>query len=216
MRNRAVLLVVLAFASLAVVVPCGAQGVGKSCDISGTWYGGSDPAFQYLWTITPTGAGRYSVLYQPGFDNRPFGYVTWTTWAGEVVKIDARTYDAYGMSYWVWAPGAAPAGVDETLPEVDIVHSRVQLIDCNTLTASLDVYAGYFSFTPAKTPFVTPPDIDWLQILYGGATVVETYHRMPTTLAPLPPAATAGVTGAAASKPTRPPTAAVSASKARR
>jgi len=156
-----------------------AQGFGNNCDISGTWYGGSD--YQYLWTFTPMAAGRYYSLTQPGFDNHPFGYITWTNWAGELRKTGARTYSSYGMSYWVWDPDAAvAAGVDSTLPEVDIVHSTVKMIDCNTFTSTIDIYAGYFSFTPEKTPFVTPPDVDWLQVLYPGVTLVETYHRMPT------------------------------------
>jgi hypothetical protein len=204
MHNRVALLAILVFA--AVAVPCGAQGVGNGCDISGTWYGGSDPAYQYLWTITPMAAGRYNSVVQPGFDNRPFGYVTWTTWAGEVTKINARTYDQHAMSYWVWAPGAAPPEVDPTLPEVDIVRSRIQLVDCNTLTNSIDVYAGYFSFTPAKIPFVTPPDIDWLQVLYPGVTIlVETYHRMPTACPTCPfPSPTSRAVPAVAQKPFEP------------
>jgi hypothetical protein len=109
---------------LLVSVPAVAQGIGNSCDISATWYGGSDPHLQYLWTITPIGAGRYYSVTQPGFDNHPFGYINWSNWTGEVTKIGSRTYDSYGMSYWVWDPATnmAPPGVDLTLPEVDIVH----------------------------------------------------------------------------------------------
>jgi hypothetical protein len=168
-----------------------AQGFGNNCncDISGTWYGGSD--YQYLWTFTPMAAGRYYSLTQPGFDNHPFGYITWTSWAGELRKTGARTYTSYGMSYWVWDPdAAAAAGVDPTLPEVDIVHSTVKMIDCDTFTSTIDVYAGYFSFTPEKTPFVTPPDVDWLQVFYPGVTLVETYHRMPTACPNCPIAGT--------------------------
>ena len=170
-----------------------AQGFGNNCDISGTWYGGSDPQYQYLWTFSPVAAGRYYSLTQPGFDNHPFGYITWTNWSGELRKTGARTYTSFSMSYWVWDPeAAAAAGVDSTLPEVDIVHSTVKMIDCDTFTSTIDVYAGYFSFTPEKTPFVTPPDIDWLQVLYPGVTtLVETYHRMPTACPNFPFAGTA-------------------------
>lgn len=225
MRNRQILLAILVLLAVAVAIPCSAQGVGKSCDISGTWYGGSDPAFQYLWTITPLNAGRYSSVTQPGFDNRPFGYITWTNWTGEITRVDARTYDSYGMSYWVWAPGAAPDGVNAALPEVDIVHSRLRLVDCNTMTSTIDLYAGYFSFTPEKTPFVTPPDVDWLQVLYPGVTtLMETYHRMPTTLRfstaggtrPQPAAAAAGPGAGSASKSPAAPTAAPGEPEVRR
>jgi len=177
---------------LLVSVPCVAQGFGNSCDVTGTWYGGSE--YQYLWTFTPMAAGRYYSITQPGFDNRPFGYVAWTNWTGEIVKTGARTYDSSGMSYWIWDQAAAEAFMAQTgitfdagLPEVDIVHSRIRLIDCNTFTSTIDVYAGYFSFTPEKRPFVDTPDIDWLQILYPGVTLVETYHRMPATCPICPP-----------------------------
>lgn len=208
MRNRWMCLVLLSAALLMVNAPAAfAQGVGTSCEISGTWYGGSDPTFQYLWTISPMAGGRYNSVIQPGFDNRPFGYITWTSWTGELLKIDARTYDGYAMSYWVWDPAAAAAaGVDATLPEVDIVRGRVQLIDCNTLTNSIDVYAAYFSFTPPKIPFVTPPDVDWLQFLNPGVTtLVETYHRMPTACPACPfPAAVSSASPAMMPKPPKP------------
>ena len=56
MRKRVVLLTILVFAAMAV--PGSAQGVGNGCDISGTWYGGSDSSYQYLASFTPVGAGR--------------------------------------------------------------------------------------------------------------------------------------------------------------
>ncbi len=177
-------------------IPSFAQGVGTGCDISGTWYGGNDPAFQYLWTISPMAGGRYSSVVQPGFDNHPFGYITWSTWSGELIKINARTYDQQAMSYWVWdlqKPELLPPGVNPTLPEVDIVRSRVKLLDCNTLTNTIDVYAGYYNFTPEKIPFVTPADVDYLRVLYPGiTTLVETYHRMPTACPTCPFSAAAG------------------------
>jgi hypothetical protein len=199
MRIRSLLLGAVIL--LLFSIPGFAQGVGTSCDISGTWYGGSDPAYQYLWTISPMAGGRYNSLVQPGFDNRPFGYITWSNWSGEILKIDARTYDQYAMSYFVWAPGSAPEGVDGTLPEVDIVRSRIRLVDCNTLTNSIDVYAGYYNFTPEKTPFVTPVDFDFL----AGGVLVETYHRMPTACPACPfPAAVSSATAAMMPKSLKP------------
>jgi hypothetical protein len=184
MRTKSLLLA--AATVLTFSAPALAQGSGNTCDISGTWYGGGDPQFQYLLTITPIAAGRYYSNAQPGFDNHPAGYVSWTNWTGEATRTGGRTFDLYEMSYWTWDPdAAAAAGVDPTLPEVDAVRGRVQLVDCNTMTITIDVYAVYFSFTPDKTPFVTPPDLDVLQ----GGTIVETYHRMPTACpaCPYPP-----------------------------
>ena len=169
MHNRFALLAVLVFAAVALAVPCAAQGIGAGCDISGTWYGGSDPQYQYLWSLTPVGAGRYFSSIQNGYDVRPFGMAAATTWVGEAIKSGDKTFDASLMAYWIPnVPGA--------LPEVDIVHSRVKFIDCDTFTATIDVFGAYFSFTPDRTPFVTPVDLDFL----GGGTIVETYHRMPT------------------------------------
>lgn len=162
-------------------VPSFAGSTGKSCDLSGTWYGGSDPQFQYLWVISSVGDGRFSSNIQLAADVHPFGYVAWSSWSADLQQISRKTYKVYGMSYWIWDATAAAGGpfpgitIDPSLPEVDIVRSRVELVDCNTLTNTIDVYAAYFNFTPDKIPFVTAPDVDFL----AGATIVETYHRMP-------------------------------------
>ena len=214
MHNRAALIGALVFAMVAVAVPCGAQGVGNSCDISGTWYGGSDPQYQYVWSLTPVGAGRYYSSIQNGYDVRPFGMVSASAWVGEAIKTGHKTFDTYNMSFWLWDPAAAAAaGLDPSLPEVDIVHSRVEFIDCNTFTSTIDVFGAYYSFTPARTPFVTPLDADFL----AGGTIVETYHRMPTTLAGFQPAVgAAGASTALAVKAPQPPTAAFLALEKRR
>jgi hypothetical protein len=218
MRIRSALLALVVVVSfVAVTIPSGAQGVGNNCDVSGTWYGGSDPHYQYQWSMTPVGAGRYYSSIQYGFDIRPLGYVQAAPWAGETVRTGGNTYDVYGISYWLWDAQAALAlGLDPSLPEVDIVRSRIRLLDCNTLENTVDVYAAYFDFTPDKTPFVTAADADWLE----GAPdhkIVETYYRMPTTLAGFQRAvAGAGVSVAPASKsPERPEAGFVGARKRR-
>jgi hypothetical protein len=201
---------------LLLSVPGVAQGLGDNCDLSGTWYGGSDPHFQYLWSNTPVGAGRYYSSIQLGFDYHQLGYVHATPWAGETIKTGSKTFDVYGISYWLWDPAAAALfdpGIDPSLPEVDIVRSRVTLIDCNTMTNTVDVYGAYFNFTPGTTPFVTPVDMDFLP----NGPITETYHRMPTTLAGLQPAvAAATVSAAPAFKPPARPEAVVPDSKKRR
>lgn len=212
MRNRLVLLAALVLAAVAVAVPCGAQGAGRSCDLSGSWYGGSDPAYPYLASFTPVGAGRYYSSFQNGYDARLFGYSSATAWVGETIQKGSKTFDSYIMSYWI-LEGAS-------LPEVDIVHSRITFIDCNTFTSTIDVFSAYFSFTPDKTPFVTAPDFSYL----SGGPIVETYHRIPTTLRhmgatsprPQPAVAAPGAGAGPASKSTASPTAAPGESKSRR
>jgi hypothetical protein len=205
MRIRSLLFTALIL--LLFSVPGYPQGVGNDCDISGTWYGGSDPNYQYLASFAPLGAGRYSFSAQNGYDVRPIfpGYVAATAWVGEAVKMGRNTFDTYLMSYWI------PGGT--SLPEVDIAHSRVEFIDCNTFTSTIDVFGAYLSFTPDKTPFVTPVDLDFLV----GGTIVETYHRMPTTLTGFQSAVASARAGAArAAERPKPPVAPSSASKRRR
>jgi hypothetical protein len=214
MRIKSVL-----FAALVLLlssVPGHSQGVGNGCDISGTWYGGGDPHFQYLWSTTPMGAGRYHFVGPLGFDYHLFGYVHATPWDGEAIKSGSKTFDVYAISYWLWDPVAAAAfdpTIDPSLPEVDIVRSRVTFIDCDTFTNTVDVYGAYFNFTPEKTPFVTPVDMNYLP----GGPITETYHRMPTTLAGFPPAVASSRAGAVRlPEPSTPPMAAPSDSKKRR
>lgn len=179
MRIRSMLIGTAVF--LAIAIPGFAQGVGTNCDISGTWYGGSDPNTPYLWTMTPMAGGRYSSVAQQAF---PFSlmpqYAGVTNWSIDVNKLNAREYEAYGMSYWVyrWADLNQPQ-----LPELDVVRSHIQFVDCNTIKNTIDVFVVYFAFDSATmTPFVTPADVDVLAEFNDGAPIVETYHRMPTTL----------------------------------
>jgi hypothetical protein len=163
----------------AIAAPGFAQGAGNNCDISGTWYGGSDPNMPYIWTITPMTGGRYSSIAQQAY---PFSllqqYAGVTNWSIDIAKVDAREFDSYGMSYWVyrWEDPENPQ-----LPELDVVRSRLRLLDCNTAENTIDVYVVYYSFDSTKmTPFVTPPDLDVIADYNGGKPIVETYRRMPT------------------------------------
>lgn len=199
MRMRVALSSVLALCVLGVAVPSGAQGVGRSCDISGTWYGGSDPSTPYQLTVTPIGAGRYSVVAQQAIDIRLFGGAMQTNWSGEIRK-NGRTYDWYAMLYWVVTPP------DQTtppapLPEVDIVHSRLRFVDCNTLKNTIDTYGAYFAFNPpyidaegnavpGRTPFVDPVDFDIMAAI-GIPEFDEMYYRLP--IGRIPPPAPAAV-----------------------
>ena len=176
MRNLFIVFCGLFFLGLSM--QCLAQGPGNSCDASGGWYGGSD--FQYLTVITPVEHGLFQIKSQPGFDNRQFGYTTWTDWTGEVRKTGAHSYDVTGISYWVWDPAMAPPGMDLSQPELDILHGTMEMLDCNTFKYTIDMWAAYFAFTTERTPFVTPPDQNWLEVI-GVTTIVETYHRIGGT-----------------------------------
>lgn len=184
---------ILAFCAvlLATVMPCFGQQAAQfnftspnagGCDLSGTWYSAGD--WKYQWDIVPLSDGRYWGRSQYGFDNHVFGYIAWTEWSGEIIKGKGQTYDSYGISMWVWPP--AP-GADPNLPpppeqlELYILHAQIRFVnDCNTFQSTIDVWAGYNPWTAELVPFVTEPDFNYLELLYGGETIVETYHRMPT------------------------------------
>jgi hypothetical protein len=186
MRTRGVA-VVLVLSALAFAVPAGAQGLGSGCDISGTWFGGSEGQPPYQFTIWPIGAGRYGALAQPAIGVPARADGAWTNWTGELVKKGQR-FDSYMIQFWVSAPTAeAPDGV----AEIDAVHSRMQFIDCNTIKNTIDVYGVYVPYTPDVVPFVDPFDFDimaWLAEL-GVTEIEETYHRMPVGILPPPSAA---------------------------
>lgn len=161
-----------------------------SCSLAGTWFGGSDPSYSYLQSFTPTAQDRYfNVAELAGagvLDPSVWGYMWTTAWNGEAVKSGPNRYEAWGIQYLIWDPAAAAAaGVDGSSPELDVVHSTLQFVDCNTLISTIDYYGGYFAFDNAtETPFVTPLEVNWLEV-YGVTTIVETYHRMLTPANPL-------------------------------
>ena len=162
------------------------------CDLSGTWYGGSD--WKYSWVIVPTGYGTYWSQSTAWFDNHAFGYIAWSDWNGEIIKGKGQVYDSYGISLWVWPPAE---GADPQQPpppeqlEMDIVRSHIRFVNnCDTFQSAIDVYAGYLNWTEDKVPFATDPDVNYLAEFYGGGPLVETYHRMPTTCPKCPYAST--------------------------
>ncbi len=188
MRRLFVGTIVLALASIACVAQAGDQlnnfssEPSHQCNPAGTWYGGSNSQFAYQFTITPVaeplGIGRYNTMAQQALDLPALGLVAATSWTGTMEKRGA-TYKAYIMAMYKLTPEfAALVGADPALPEVDVVRGHIKLVDCNTLTASWNVYYVYFNFDAVagdKVPFVTAPDID---VLGGAGEIVETYHRL--------------------------------------
>lgn len=190
MRRLFVALLVLITASMTCFAQAGDQlgnfssGPSRHCNPAGTWYGGSDPHYAYQFIITPVGEpvamGRYNTMAQQALDLPALGIVAATNWTG-TMELKGSTYQAHIMAMYKLTPEtAASVGADPELPEVDVVRGHIELVDCNTLTATWDVYYVYFNFDAVagdKIPFVTAPDID---VLGGAAQIVETYHRLPS------------------------------------
>lgn len=184
-----ILLVVPALAQNVTAGQASPQAANPiSCSLAGVWYGGSDPTYSYMMSFVPTTQDRFfSVAELAGagvLDPSVWGYKWTTAWHGEVVKSGPNSWEQWGIQYLIWDPAAAAAqGVDGSAPELDVVHGKFHFTDCNTLVSTIDYYGGYFAFNqfnvPTRTPFVTPVDVNWLEV-YGVETIVETYHRMPS------------------------------------
>ena len=186
MRPGGVAAVALVLATLAFGVPAGAQGLGNGCDISGTWFGGAENQPPYQFTIWPIGAGRYGAMAQPALGVPPRADGAWTNWTGELVK-SAQQFDSYMIQFWV----SAPTEEAPEVREIDAVHSRMHLVDCNTIKNTVDVYGVYVPYRPDVVPFVDPFDFDimaWLAAELGMTEIEETYHRMPVGSVPPPSA----------------------------
>jgi hypothetical protein len=150
------------------------------CTLTGTWLGGSDPATPYLMTTIPSGAGRYTAIFQLAIPAVFEPYLGITTWSGEVVRVEPERYEFWLTMFAVWDPvWAAANGVDPSLPELHFVHGLIEFTDCNALAVKIDLYDGFvnFDYSAGMKPFVTPPD--W-SALTGGATIDEVYYRMPS------------------------------------
>ena len=87
------------------------------------------------------------------------------------IKGQGQRYDGYIIAYFV----GAPEGLD-----MKFVHEVIEFQDCNTFTSTIDLFGGFIPWTEEKIPFVTQPDYNMFDIL-GVNTIVETYHRMPTS-----------------------------------
>ncbi len=175
--------------SAAVAEPTRAQG---PCDFTGVWYGGSNPYIAWQLDVGRTADGQYSVSFHQALKWADFGAYSTTGFAGRIGKL-GHHYQAYGMGMYRLTEEAADSlGVDPGLPEMDVVSGRVELLACDTLKFTWNVYYVYYNFDAVagdKIPFVTPPDLDIIALI--GGPLEETYHR----LAPGAPAC--GATGIA-------------------
>ncbi len=177
------------------VLPCLAQqGVGNQCTLAGTWYGGSVVA--YFLTVTPAGpAGQYATAAQPMYKNS----VLSTGYAGRLVK-NGKVYEGPMMSLTTQDPAYSGPPPFATLPDLAVVWESVEMLDCNTIKATIaffGVYSGALIWLPGspwtgiswmpnpKVPLTDAPDIDMIPILTGDTKpVVETYHRLPEAVNP--------------------------------
>lgn len=167
------LLAVLAFVLIAA--PCFAQGLGRTCDPTGTWIGGGDnppgPAPTYQLTFVPTGAGRYAVTAQfipdPGIHS--------TMFTGELSKVGAQTYKLELIATY---------DIDGATQELDAVYGDFVMADCDTMKDSITWFGVYLPITSDKVPFVTQPEIEVIRDLVG-QPITETYHRVSANYCPV-------------------------------
>ncbi len=176
--HRAVLVVVTLLATGAI---CLAQGIGHTCDPTGTWFGGSDPNVPtYQLTVVPEAAARYSVVYQlmPDPGSRLGSYT------GEMIKDGAQTYTQYAITTFTENQAGvefyASLGiiVDVGAWEADAVYGDVVMLDCDTIKSTITWFGWYIPITLEKVPFVTQPEIEYIRDFLGGEPIVETYHRV--------------------------------------
>ena len=160
LRNAVLFLVIV------VLFSCLASFAQQNCSISGTWYGGGSTNAKYLMTITPIRPGRYSVVFTEGFTP---AVAKLSTWSGEFNRmkhsLDFEGFSIALMNFDLSSPLAGGAA-----PDIWAVHSVLSMIDCDTVTNSLDFYGVY---KWGKIPFVDTPDS-------LRNVTIETYRRMPT------------------------------------
>jgi hypothetical protein len=149
------------------------------CSIAGTWYGGGD--YRYIVVITPTVDGKYAIRGEGAYSNAAFGYAGWTAFMGEVVQVDGRRYSAQSIALLTTSNAIVPPA--DTI-ELDVVHATFELTNCDSFTASYDLFGAYFNLT--KTPFVDPIDLNYLP----PQGIYETYRRMPNKCLICGPAST--------------------------
>jgi hypothetical protein len=144
--------------------------IPNNCSLVGTWYGGSD--YKYMTMITPITGERFAIRSEAVYDNNAWGYKAWTSWSGELVRVDGGRYVAHAIS--MFTTSSDPQPPPDSF-ELDGVRAWVEFKNCDTLHFYYDFFGAYFDLN--KTPFVDTPDLNYLPP--GG--INETYRRMPTT-----------------------------------
>ena len=169
---------ILLAAALALSSVTSGESSAPSCNLEGTWFGGSADA-KFLLTITQTPGGDYTISFGPAFSMADMGLVVATACNGSITKTPGKDYEVFAIVMANRTPGH-PA------PTVDVmgVHGFVRVIDCNTIRIDYDFYGGYLAdsiWTLGKMPFLDIPDY-----VPNPPPFSETYRRMPTTCAQCP------------------------------
>lgn len=159
-----------------------------SCDLSGTWYGGSVVAYQM--TIIPAASeNQYIVLFEGMYKNSVMN----TLFSGEIAKRE-NLYAGSIMQLSTSDPDFLNPPPIGKMPDIIAGWTSVEFVDCNTIKNTIPFFGLYFSnniWQPGivwnaegKIPLVDAPDVDLLDILNGGRPIVETYHRLPKAIEP--------------------------------
>jgi hypothetical protein len=177
-RKIAAILLLVLFGAL---LPCFAKTPSK-CEYfnpAGTWFGGAD--FKYLMTITGS-SGSMTVQMQAAYDNFSFGPVAWTGWSGTIRRssTESGVYNLRAVSVYIFSkpPGAdpySPPSSDQM--DMDILQGELEVVDCNTMKHTVNLYGAYLPLTDDVQPFVTPVNFDYMP---ASGVLVETYRRIPT------------------------------------
>lgn len=154
------LIVIMAMFALLLAVPGIAEIRNNACSPAGVWY-----STGYVATIIATVDGKFTIRYDPVYDVAAYGYKSWTSWPGQLVKTGPNRYRIQAISMFT--------ALNDSL-ELDGVRGWMEFTDCDNLKISYDFFGGYFDLN--KVPFVDPPEVSYLP----PEGLIETYHRMPT------------------------------------
>ncbi len=179
---------VLALLLCEAALPLSAQKPRREdCGPAGSWYGGSVVAYQF--TIYQTGRPDHFTTIAEGMYRQG---VLNTVYTGSLVKKGDR-YEGPLIQLVTTDSVFVKQMPPGKMPDINAGWGIVEMVDCNTLRNTIPFFGSYTGagiWAPnewkagGKVPLVDPPDVDLLNVLNGGKPVVETYHRLPTTVNP--------------------------------
>jgi hypothetical protein len=167
--------------------PLLAEGPPRSCDLTGTWYGGSIVA--YHMTVVPAAKpGHFTVIAQGMYKDSVMN----TVYTGQVAKKHDR-YEGPLMQLSTSDDAfLGPPPLIGKMPDIIAGWTSMKLVDCNTIESRIPffgLYAGSGIWEPGivwktdgKVPLVAAPDLDLLDFLNEGKPIKETYHRLLNTV----------------------------------